>query len=190
MRIVADSAGPAGVFGNLNYVRVLPSPRPAGPAPFGGTARSLPGKVEAEDFDEGGEGVAYHDTTAENVGAEYRATGVDVQKTEDDADGYNVGWMRVGEWLNYTVSVRQGGTYTLVARVAAEGPGGTFHIEFGGIDRTGPMSIPDTGSWQGFTDIAATISLDPGVQSMRIVADSSSSAGVFGNINHVTLMTR
>ena len=52
------------------------------------------------------------------------------------------------------------------------------------------MIIPDTGSWQGFTDIAATISLDPGVQSMRIVADSSSSAGVFGNINHVTLMTR
>jgi hypothetical protein len=35
---------------------------------YSGTAISLPGRIEAENFDNGGEGVAYHDTTSTNEG--------------------------------------------------------------------------------------------------------------------------
>lgn len=35
--------------------------------PWGGTAAEIPGLIEAEQFDTGGEGVGYHDTTAKNV---------------------------------------------------------------------------------------------------------------------------
>ncbi|PYJ08700.1 MAG: hypothetical protein DME25_00800, partial [Verrucomicrobia bacterium] len=42
------------------------------PTPFGGTARSLPGTIQAEDFDDGGEGVAYHDVESANYGGRYR----------------------------------------------------------------------------------------------------------------------
>ena len=35
--------------------------------PFGGAPRPVPGTIEAEDFDDGAEGVAYHDTTTGKV---------------------------------------------------------------------------------------------------------------------------
>ena len=46
------------VVGNLNYLRVI-----AASSPYRGTPGTVPGRIEAEDFDEGGEGVAYRDTT-------------------------------------------------------------------------------------------------------------------------------
>src|ERR1043166_9586449 len=94
--------------------------------PFGGSARAIPGTIQAEDFDEGGEGVAYHDNSAGNSGGAYRSTDVDIETTGDIGGGYNVGWMTAGEWMNYAVNVAQTGTYLLTARVAANGAGGTF----------------------------------------------------------------
>lgn len=35
-------------------------------APYGGVPASIPGTIQAEEFDFGGEGVGYSDTTAEN----------------------------------------------------------------------------------------------------------------------------
>ena len=95
--------------------------------------------------------------------------------------------MTAPEWLNYTVSVAQSGTYTLTARVAANGAGGTFHIEFGGVDKTGPLTIRDTGSWQAWVDIMVPVTLVSGVQSMQFVADENGPAGVFGNLNYIRL---
>jgi ketosteroid isomerase-like protein len=184
MRVVADSMSPAGVFGNLNYVRFVASSG-SGSMPLGGAPRPVPGTIEAEDFDAGGEGVAYHDATPSNAGGEYRDTDVDIERTADGGGGYNVGWMPAGEWLDYTISVPESRTYTLTARVAANGPGGTFHVEFDGVNGTGPLTIPDTGGWQSWTDVTATVTLNTGVQLMRVVADSSSPAGVFGNLNYL-----
>src|SRR5207247_6038602 len=46
---------------------------PAGSrSPYGGTPWAMPGVVQAENFDVGGEGVAYHDTTPGNQGGQYR----------------------------------------------------------------------------------------------------------------------
>jgi|GEM_PF-245363 len=40
--------------------------------PYGGTAWPLQGRIEAENFDNGGEGVTWHDFTAGNEGGQYR----------------------------------------------------------------------------------------------------------------------
>ena len=46
-------------------------PSPAQTLPYGGTAAQAPGQIEAELFDAGGEGVAYHDTTSGSHGQDY-----------------------------------------------------------------------------------------------------------------------
>jgi hypothetical protein len=159
-----------------------PRPNPTS-TPFGGTPRSLPGVVQAEDFDEGGEGLAYHDTTPANSGNAYRATDVDIQPTSDAGGGYNVGWINVGEWLAYHVTVSTAGEYGLELRVAANGSGGRLHVEFGGVDKTGPLTIPNTGGWQNWTTITAPVTLNAGTQVMRVVVDGAGT--VVGNINYV-----
>jgi hypothetical protein len=183
MRLVEDTNGPTGVFGNIDYLKL--TSQTAGPAPFGGTPRAIPGTIQAEDFDEGGEGVAYHDIDAGNNGGQYRSGDVDVEATSDTSGGYNVGWMAAGEWLNYTVAVARSGTYLLTGRVAANGQGGTFHVEFGGVDKTGALTIPPTDGWQAWVDVSVTVTLAAGVQSMRVVADTNGPTGVFGNLNYV-----
>src|SRR5207248_2918042 len=67
-----------------------------GPGPYGGSAAPVPGTIQAENFDYGGEGVAYHDFDASNNGGAYRAEGVDIQATGaagSDPGGYDIGWV-------------------------------------------------------------------------------------------------
>jgi predicted amidohydrolase len=149
------------------------------------TALPIPGTIQAEDYDAGGEGVAYHDTTTGNSGGQYRSEDVDIEATRDSTGAYNVGWMAPGEWLQYGVSVQAAGTYTLTARVAASGAGGTFHVEAGGTNVTGPLAIPNTGGWQTWTNVTATVTLRVGPQAMRVVVDTAGPTGAVGNLNYV-----
>jgi len=59
-----------------------PPPPPPGQTPFGAVPR-IPGLIEAENFDNGGSGVAWSDVTAGNAGNAYRFTDVDIQSTSD-----------------------------------------------------------------------------------------------------------
>ena len=158
-----------------------------GSTPFGGTPAVIPGTLEAEEFDEGGEGIAYHDLTDLNQGGQFRSTGVDIETAFDVGGGFNVGWMAAGEWLAYTIEVANAGQFALDARVAANGAGGTFHVEVNGADVTGPLTIPDTGGWHNWTTISkAGVPLTAGRQILRIVLDGNGPAG-FGNINYLRL---
>jgi probable HAF family extracellular repeat protein len=159
-------------------------------SPYPGSPSPIPGIIQAEDFDNGGEGLAYHDSDHGNNGGAYRATDVDIEATTDTGGGYDVGWMTGGEWLNYTATIAQSGSYMLTARVAANGAGGTFHVEVAGVDKTGPLTIPNTGGWQAWTDISTLVSLTGGTQPVRIVADANGPSGVFGNINYVRLTSQ
>lgn len=80
-------------------------------------ASSVSVVIQAEDFDDGGEGVAYHDKTAENTGAcggdGYRENeGVDVCNNGSNP-GCHVGHVRSGEWLQYTHHFQTSGTYAI-----------------------------------------------------------------------------
>ena len=189
-RLVLDSA--PGSVGNFNYIRVVPLGGGGGPdsTPYGGTPVSLPGTIQAENFDEGGAGFAYVDTSSGNTGGQYRTTDVDVGVASDTGGGYRLGWIDAGEWLNYTVNVAAAGTYDIEVRVASNGLGGTFHIEVGGVDKTGPMTVPNTGGWQAWTTIRRNgVTLAAGQQVWRLVNDGLGPSGAVGNINWIRVVT-
>src|SRR5690606_36778377 len=73
--------------------------------------RAEPTRIEAENFDEGGPEIAYHDNDPANRGGAYRNEGVDIQSTTDTGGGFNLGWIeQPGEWLEYTIDVAVAGT--------------------------------------------------------------------------------
>ena len=151
---------------------------------------ATPTTIQAENYDLGASGVAYHDTTTGNSGGQYRTTNVDIEGTSDAGGGYNVGWLAPGEWLKYTVSVATAGTYTLEFRVASQGAGGTFHVEVDGLDRTGPLTIPNTGGWQSWTTVTKMgVTLPSGTQVWRVVFDSLGPDGVVGNLNSIRVVS-
>src|SRR5262249_23024749 len=91
-----------------------PPPPPTTRSPYPGpNPASLPGKVEVENYDNGGQNLAYFDTTPGNTGGAYRSDDVDIEPTADTGGGYDVGWTQAGEWLLYSVNVTNAGTYDL-----------------------------------------------------------------------------
>jgi hypothetical protein len=155
--------------------------------PYGGSAWPIPGKIEAENYDYGGEGIAYNDFEEENKFNLFRTNeAVDVEAAGDTGGGYDVGWIETGEWLEYTVNVTTPGTYSIEARVASANAGTkTMHVEMDGVDISGPISFDATGGWQTYQTIAITTpSLTTGQKVMRIVID----AGGF-NLNYVNFVS-
>ncbi len=145
-----------------------------GRAPYHGTPFALPARIEAEDYDDGGEGVAYHDQDASNNGGQYRAgEGVDLEACSDAGGGYDVGWTNAGEWLEYTIEVPAAGAYTLDTRVASESSGGAFRVEVNGVDKTGTLTVPVTGAWQNWTTVSTPVELAAGTQTLRVAIESA-----------------
>ena len=79
----------------------------------------MPGTVQAENYDTGGQGVAYNVTSVNGSGNSYRSDGVDLEATTDTGGGYDLGWTAAGQWFKYTVNVATAGTYTVSLRLAA-----------------------------------------------------------------------
>lgn len=71
--------------------------------PYSGTPIQIPGTIEAEDYDLGGEGYAFYDTDEINEGKAYREDGVDI--VDNKKGGYAIGYTKSGEWLEYTINV-------------------------------------------------------------------------------------
>jgi hypothetical protein len=158
-----------------NYITVDTPGGPPPPVtgdPYHGSPLTLPGIVQAEDFDLGGEGVAYHDNPGNNGGLYRTAEDVDIENCSEG--GFNIGWVETGEWIEYTVDVTTAsGDYDLDVRVATQDTGGAFSIEFKGIDRTGTLTVPNTGGWQTWANVSTTVTLDSGPQIMRFVRKGS-----------------
>jgi endoglucanase len=128
-------------------------------------------RIQAENFDTGGEGVAYHDTTATNLGGQYRTDeAVDIEITGDTGGGYDVTGTAAGEWLEYTLSVTEPGYYNLALRVAATSAGSVQALAGGinGTNLTGPWTVPATGGAQTWTTISNVVFLTPGQQVLHL----------------------
>ncbi len=135
---------------------VTPTPTPTGPTPYKHV--TVPGTLEAEDYDRGGEGIAYHDTTPGNSGAVCRtAEAVDIVALP--GGGNAVGGVENGEWLTYTIDgitdAANGGSsypYPVEFYVASDRDGRSIQVEVDGrIDRN--LSVPNTGSLQTITPV-------------------------------------
>jgi len=136
--------------------------------PFNGNAIPIPGVLEMEEYDNGGEGLAYHDTEPENLPAGFRLDeGVDIGPI---VDGFILEYVANGEWVEYTVNVAQAGVYNVKAEVGSEQANGTFNIVFEQNNSNSRFTVPSTGDWKVFTEISASnqMRLEAGEQVMRL----------------------
>ena len=185
LRLVFDTTSGSGAVGNVDAIQLTSATVTAPPptAAFGGTTTQLPGRVEAENFDTGGDGAAYHDTTAGNTGGAYRSTDVDIESCIEG--GYNVGWIAGGEWLTYTVNIATAGTYSVQLRVASPA-GAALHVGFNASSNvSASVAVPATGGWQAWTTVTVPVRLAAGVQQLRLQFDT---AGL--NVNFIDVLAQ
>jgi parallel beta-helix repeat protein len=124
---------------------VVPPIPPPAPAPVS----QVPGKIEAEDY------TAWYDTTPGNTGGAYRNDDVDIEACPNCTNGFNVGWIATGEWLEYPVNVRADGAYQIHVRVATTYNDRRVRFLLNGTDVTGWMPIPSTDGWQNWTVVTS-----------------------------------
>lgn len=150
-------------------------------SPFYGTPFSIPVMIQAEDYDLGGEGIAYHDLVAANEFSEYRTDDVDVQATSDVSGDYNVGAFNTGEWLNYSIVTNSTGEFDIVLRVATLESGALARLEIDGQDVSGLISVPNTGGWQVWEDVSINnVTITEGEHTIRLISEDD-----YFNVNYL-----
>lgn len=172
--IVTDTNGmssSASYFLNVNPKR----------EPFaGGKPINIPGTLQVEYYDKGGEGAAYHDNDPENQGdASYRANdGVDIVSGNG---GRAIGYTNTGEWTEYTIDVKEAGSYSYKATVSSGTTNSGFSINLkkgNTITKLADVKVPQTGSndWGTYKVVEGTLSkdLEAGEQILRITITGSS----------------
>jgi beta-glucanase (GH16 family) len=144
-------------------------------SPYAGTPANIPGTIEAENYDLGGQNKAYYDSDTQNTGGLYRPyEGVDIEQCTDTGGGYDVGWTQNNEWLNYTINVSDSGTYQIDTRVASASGGGSLHFEIDGTDVTGIITVPSTGDWQTWATVQSkNFNLSAGIHQLKLYINSA-----------------
>ena len=149
VRIYGTQQGLHGLGYSLCELQVYALPQ----QPWGGNVPVLPGVIQAENYDIGGEGVAYYNTVVGNSGGAYRSDDVGIEATGDSRGGYDVGWINTGEWWEYTVNAPDSeAIYSISVRVASPATGGRLRVRLGGAV-LGTISIPNTGGWQNWQTV-------------------------------------
>ena len=158
----------------VNRAPVVPEPQ----KPFKGKPFEIPGKIEAEDFDIPGVGSgndSYKENDSEDHGgSNYReGTGVDIYKK---ATGYIVGYNQEGEWLEYSVNVKEAGEYAFLAAVASANETSGFQMSLDGKNITDVISVPKNEGEDNYDDynkVRATVNLPAGEHILRFTVTGS-----------------
>jgi len=158
----------------INRAPVVPEPQ----KPFKDKPFEIPGKIEAEDFDIPGVGSG-NDSYSENDsedhgGSNYReGTGVDIY---NKATGYIVGYNQEGEWLEYTVNVKEAGEYSFYASVASANETSSFQMSLDGKNITDVISVPKNEGEDNYDDynkVRTTVNLPAGEHILRFTVTGS-----------------
>ena len=148
-------------------------------APYNGE-KEVPGIIEAEDFDSGAEGYTFHDSDNVNEGdiKDYRtdAGGVDFVKGND---GCVIGYTASEEWLEYTINVKDAGTYSYEATVSCGSPDGSAFsigvVKDGNYTSLAKVTVlqTDNNQWSTYKVLKGEFSvpLEAGKQTLRITID-------------------
>ncbi|MEM7129798.1 MAG: cellulase family glycosylhydrolase [Chloroflexota bacterium] len=135
-----------------------------------GDAQPLPGRIEAESY------VAYQDNDSVNrsSGTPYSAPGFTdgVDVAQGESDGYVVGWIREGEWLEYNVNVAQTATYQVSIKLWARNVPTLDLFELYIDDSSTPQAtfVLQNAAWlDGFaTFVGGTVDLPSGNHTLRL----------------------
>jgi hypothetical protein len=165
-------------------------------SPYNGTPKAVPGIIEVEAYDNGGEGIGYHDTDSVNSGGQYRQDGVDISAIPEDGAGgqYSVGWLATNEWLKYTINVTKPGLYNLKIRgnlpdYQSSNPT-SYLVTINGAPITGNTSTSTFQNyygywgWQGWstspkpTDSPTVVNLPQGLHTLKITITQGGGGGL------------
>jgi len=185
LRLVLDSDGPTGYVGSIDFIRFMYEGQTQ--HAYANEEAWVPRGVAAWQYDQGGEGVAYHDTTEGNRYGQGRHEDVDVALAADGR--YYVAETKAGEWMEYSVVAVIGEAFDAVIELeaASNGEGGVVHVEVDGVDVTGPMRLADTGGWQAFQTQRAdrTFRLTRFGHRIRLSFDEDGPSGYVGSIRFI-----
>ena len=86
-----------------------------------------------------------------------------------------MGWTTPGQWFNYTVNAATAGTYTVSFRVASPyGITDALHIaNAAGANLSGSVAVPNTGGYQTWTTVTASVTLPAGQQTLTVDQDTN-----------------
>lgn len=130
-----------------------------------GYAHPVPGTIEAEDFDYGGEGDAYHENDHVNVPGNYRPDeAVDIY--DINSERYVVGNMGDGEWMEYSIHVEKDGLYRGVVYYSSMYDGGRYILR-AGEENSGEITVVTTRSWVEEDIAEFDLLLEAGEQILR-----------------------
>ncbi len=151
----------------LVYASIDLNPIPPKQEPYLGVVE-LPGTLQVENYDKGGNNISFYDIDAGNRGSAYRNDDVDLV-----ANGENIslGYVDNGEWLEYSVNVKSSKVKFLTARVASLSDSASFSVFLDEII-VAKCSVPNTGSWSEFKDVQIDIaSLPVGEHTLKVQID-------------------
>ncbi|MBO4721234.1 MAG: endo-1,4-beta-xylanase [Prevotella sp.] len=136
----------------------------------------IPGIIQAENFDKGGEGMTFHDSDSNREGdTNYRTDGEGIDFVKGNG-GTCIGYTAANEWLEYTINVKEAGKYAYIATVSSGTTGSGFKINLVKNGRvTTPIlatiNVPQTGNnnWDTYTTVEGEFSkeLEAGEQILR-----------------------
>lgn len=139
----------------------------------------IPGTVETEFFDIGGEGISHHDSDTRNAGGGWRTDGgVDVEGNLNAGSRSNIGSTVEGEWLMYTVNVLESGTYEVECRLASKNGSGTscgqLAVIVDDVELTA-VDVDGTGNWGTYKmqPTNSNIYLEAGIHKLKLLMRNS-----------------
>ena len=148
---------------------------PAVQEPFGDAPIAIPGKVEAEDFDKGGNGVSYYDKVLKNQGGAYREDYVDIvplgcaeAESCSTPTGYAIGYTESGEWLEYTMNVAKAGTYGVQANMATSSEKAGIALSLNGKALGDTLIAKQGEDWETYTAISTKVELPEGENVLKV----------------------
>ena len=125
--------------------------------PFKGKAATIPGKIEAEDYDKGSHNKAFYDNDRTNQGGAYREDEVDIVQIDstDKSKGYALGYTEDGEWVKYSINSEEAAEYTVTVSMATQSDdvGVKFFIDDKEI--TDVVKAEKGEDWTTFTEVKA-----------------------------------
>lgn len=107
-------------------------------------------------------------------------SGIQTQATTDAGGGKNVGFIDQGDWMTYTINAAAAGNYTFTFRLASPNTGGQFKVLNAAGTALATVTVPNTGNWQTWRDVTASVRLSAGSQVLKI----SSTAVPHWNLNY------
>jgi uncharacterized delta-60 repeat protein len=161
-------------------------PPPQNQEPWIGRPWTINENIEAEGFDFGGQGVAYHDQEPQNLGGAYRPNeGVDIHANNDGGPGgWNVGWINNGEYLEYTINVPRAGAYVFDARIATPKTGARIFLSLENGSPIATLGVPNTGSFTNWRTISGPeVNLPAGTHVLRVAFGGPTNIGGLTNLN-------